>query len=58
MLGIFSSLIDRPTVRYLIAFLLGATVGTAGGHSVLAGIVHGFEQLFGINNIHLPSVHG
>lgn len=58
MFGIFANLIERPTIRYLLAFLLGATLGASGGHAILAGILHGFSQLFGLNGIHTPSIHG
>jgi hypothetical protein len=58
MAGLLSGLIERPTVRYLIAFLLGASVGVTGGHAILSGMIHGFEQLFGLNSIHVPKVSG
>ena len=57
MFGILATIIEAKPVRYLLAFLLGATVGTAGGHQILAGIASGLAQLFGIHNIHSPSVH-
>lgn len=56
MFGIIKYIFDSRTFRYLLVFLLGATLGTAGGHALLTEMWHGFATLFGIHPLSKPTI--